>query len=99
MYSSEELTKRLKLYAITDRAWTGRQTLLEQIESALVGGVTTVQLREKKLDETTFLKEAIEVRKLCRLFNVPLIINDNIEVALNCQADGVHLGRAFGGCA
>lgn len=82
----------LLLYAVTDRSWGGQQTLLEQIEAALRGGVTIVQLREKTLEEESFLQEAIEVRKLCRRYNVPLIINDNVEIALKSGADGVHVG-------
>ena len=82
----------LLLYAVTDRTWVGKQTLLEQIEDALKGGATIIQLREKKLDEDSFVEEAIEVRDLCHKYNVPLIINDNVEVALKSGADGVHVG-------
>ena len=82
----------LLLYAVTDRAWIGKQTLLEQIEDALKGGVTILQLREKGLDEDSFVKEAIQVKALCRRYGVPLIINDNLEVALRSGADGVHVG-------
>ncbi|MCH5297176.1 MAG: thiamine phosphate synthase [Ruminococcus sp.] len=82
----------LLLYAVTDSSWVGRQTLYEQVEDALKGGVTIVQLREKNLDEDTFVSEAIEINKLCRRYNVPLIINDNVEVALKSGADGVHVG-------
>lgn len=82
----------LLLYAVTDRSWVGVQTLYEQIESALKGGVTLVQLREKNLDERSFINEAIEVKQLCRRYNVPLIINDNVEVAIKSGADGVHVG-------
>ena len=82
----------LLLYAVTDRAWTGRHTLYEQIEEALKGGVTLVQLREKNLCEEDFIDEAIRVRELCHRYNVPLIINDNLEVALKSRADGVHVG-------
>ena len=84
--------KMLLLYAVTDRAWVGKQTLLEQIEDALKGGATIIQLREKKLDEDSFVEEAIQVRDLCHKYNVPLIINDNVEVALKSGADGVHVG-------
>ena len=84
--------KMLLLYAVTDQAWVGKQTLLEQIEAALKGGATIVQLREKKMDEDAFVKEAIEVRALCHKYNVPLIINDNVDVALKSRADGVHVG-------
>ena len=84
--------KILLLYAVTDRAWIGKQTLPEQIEDALKGGATIIQLREKKLDEDSFVKEAIWVRELCHKYNVPLIINDNVDVALKSGADGVHVG-------
>lgn len=82
----------LLLYAVTDRAWVGKQTLLEQIEDAVKGGVTMVQLREKKLDEASFVEEAILAKELCHRYGVPLIINDNVEVALKSGADGVHVG-------
>jgi len=82
----------LLLYAVTDRAWIGRQTLAQQIEDALKGGATIVQLREKNLDEESFVEEAIELRDLCHRYNVPLIINDNVDVALRSGADGVHVG-------
>ncbi|MBQ2120367.1 MAG: thiamine phosphate synthase [Peptococcaceae bacterium] len=82
----------LRLYAVTDQAWVGRQTLLEQIEDALKGGATIVQLREKNMNEEAFVEEAIAVRNLCRKYNVPLIINDNVDVALKSRADGVHVG-------
>lgn len=81
------------LYAVTDRAWTGKMTLCQQVEAALKNGVTCVQLREKELDEETFLEEAVEIRKLCRRYHVPLIINDNVEVAVKCGADGIHVGQ------
>lgn len=84
--------KHLRLYAVTDRAWTGTQTLLEQLEAALQGGVTMVQLREKALDEEAFLKEAVQAKALCQKYGVPLLINDNVDVALKSGADGVHVG-------
>ena len=86
------LKEQLLLYAVTDRTWVGRQTLLEQIEDALKGGVTLVQLREKDLEEAAFLREAIQDKELCHRYHVPLIINDNVEVALKSGADGVHVG-------
>ena len=82
----------LLLYAVTDRSWVGRQTLLQQIEDALKGGVTMVQLREKGLEEDDFVTEAVQVRELCHRYQVPLIVNDNVEVALKSGADGVHVG-------
>ena len=82
------------LYAVTDRMWTGRQTLLEQVEDALKGGVTCVQLREKELDEAAFLQEAIAMKALCAKYGVPFIVNDNVEIAIQCKADGVHVGQS-----
>lgn len=86
-------TKQLTLYAVTDRYWTSEITLYEQVHQALEGGVTCVQLREKNMDDQDFLKEAIPIRKLCNIYNVPLIINDNLEVALKSGADGIHVGQ------
>ena len=81
------------LYAVTDRAWTGRQTLMEQVEDALKGGATCVQLREKELDEETFLQEAMEMKALCEKYQVPFFVNDNVEIAVKCKADGIHVGQ------
>ena len=83
----------MRLYAVTDRAWTGEQTLYEQVEAALKGGVTCVQLREKELDETAFLQEAKDICALCHRYGVPFIVNDNVDVAIACQADGIHVGQ------
>ena len=84
----------LLLYAVTDRSWTGTQTLLDQVEEALRAGVTMVQLREKEMEYDAFLKEAFQMRELTKAYQVPLIINDNIEIALECGADGVHVGQS-----
>ena len=81
------------LYAVTDRAWTGRETLRQQVEDALKGGVTCVQLREKELDEEAFLKEAFELHDLCKKYNVPFFINDNVDIAIRCHAEGIHVGQ------
>ena len=82
----------LRLYAVTDRAWVGRQTLCEQVEDALRGGATCVQLREKQLSKEQFLEEAKALLALCRRYGAPLIINDRLDVALESGADGVHVG-------
>lgn len=82
----------LLLYAVTDSSWVGRQTLYEQIEDALAGGATMIQLREKTLADDAFTEEAIQVKEICRRYQAPLIINDNLEVALKSGADGVHVG-------
>ena len=81
------------LYAVTDRAWVGEQTLYQQVESALKGGATCVQLREKHLDDADFLQEAIQIHGLCQQYGVPLFINDNVDVAVKCHAEGVHVGQ------
>lgn len=83
----------MRLYAVTDRSWTGKQTLVQQTESALKGGVTCVQLREKHLDKAAFLQEALAVREICNQYHVPLLINDDIEIAVQSSADGVHIGQ------
>ncbi len=85
--------KAMLLYAVTDRAWTGKQSLYEQVEAALKGGVTCVQLREKELDDEAFLQEAIEIKELCHKYRVPFFINDNVDVAIKCGADGIHVGQ------
>ena len=85
--------KAMLLYAVTDRAWVGRMSLYQQVEAALKNGATCVQLREKELDEKAFLEEAKEMAALCRSYHVPLIINDNVDIAIACGADGVHVGQ------
>lgn len=82
------------LYAVTDRAWVGKQTLLEQVEDAIKGGATCIQLREKVLDEESFLQEAMQMKELCTKCSVPFIINDNVEIAIKSNADGIHVGQS-----
>ena len=94
MKSSNTTTDELLLYAVTDRAWLVNETLYEQVEKSLKGGVTFVQLREKKLDEESFLQEAIEIKELCKKYNVPFVINDNVDIAIKMDADGVHVGQS-----
>ena len=93
MMSMNDIRKMMKLYAVTDRAWTGKQTLFEQAEAAMRGGITCLQLREKNMDKDEFLKEALEMKELCRNYNVPLIINDDPYIAVKSGADGVHIGQ------
>lgn len=85
--------KYMCLYAVTDRAWTGRQTLYEQVEAALKGGATCVQLREKELGYDEFLQEAIALHELCQRYDVPLFINDNVDIAVAVKAEGIHVGQ------
>jgi thiamine-phosphate pyrophosphorylase len=86
--------KSLLLYAVTDRSWLGNTSLAEQVESAIQGGVTFLQLREKGLPYEAFLKQAKEIKRLTDKVHIPFIINDEIEVALACDADGVHVGQS-----
>lgn len=89
-----ELKKSLLLYAVTDRHWLKNQTLEQQVEEAIKGGATFVQLREKTADEKEFLELAYKVQAVCRKYNVPFIINDNVELAKKVNADGVHVGQS-----
>jgi thiamine-phosphate diphosphorylase len=89
-------TSQLLIYAVTDRAWTGKMSLYEQTEAALKGGATMVQLREKGLRDDNveeYLEEAKKMRALTEKYNVPLLIDDNIKLAKACGADGVHVGQ------
>lgn len=86
--------KDMLLYAVTDRSWLNGETLYSQVEKALKGGVTFVQLREKNLDQAHFLEEAKEIKELCKKYQVPFVINDNVEIAAAIDADGVHVGQS-----
>lgn len=85
--------KQLTLYAVTDRSWLNGKPLTEATDKALKGGVTLLQLREKNMPEADFIKSAQEIKQICQKHGVPLIINDNVNVALAVDADGVHLGQ------
>ena len=86
--------KDLLLYAVTDRYWLNGRTLADVVRESLEGGVTMLQLREKTLEEPTFLQEAKELQALCRAYHVPFIVNDNVDIALAMDADGVHVGQS-----
>ena len=88
------VSERLRLYTVTDRHWLGEKTLISQVELALRGGATLIQLREKDMAQQAFLAEALAIKTLCRRYGVPLIINDDVAVALACDADGVHIGQS-----
>ena len=83
----------MPLYAVTDRSWLRGMTLIQQAEAAIRGGATCLQLREKELDHESFLREAFEMKALCKQYGVPLFINDDVEIAVACGADGVHIGQ------
>ena len=82
------------LYGVTDRTWSSNYPLIQRITEALDNGMTCVQLREKHMSDEDFLSEAREVSALCKHYNVPFIINDNIDVAIACGADGIHVGQS-----
>ena len=86
--------KDLLLYAVTDRYWLNGRTLTDVVRESLEGGVTMLQLREKTLEEPAFLQEARELQALCRAYYVPFIVNDNVDIALAMDADGVHVGQS-----
>lgn len=86
----------LSLYLVTDRKWATGPAFEQQVEQALCGGVTFLQLREKQMGQEEFLTQACKIKKIAEKYGVPLIINDNIEVALAAGADGVHLGQGDG---
>lgn len=92
-----EMRKQMKLdltlYGITDRRWTKNLTLAKQVEQAIVGGATIIQYREKNLTGAEKKTEAIEIQKICKKYNVPFLINDDVELAKEIDADGVHLGQ------
>lgn len=84
----------LLLYAVTDRAWVGRQSLMEQVEEALQAGVTLLQIREKDMEPEAFLEEVRAMKELAARQQVPVIINDSVEIAMKADADGVHVGQS-----
>ncbi|MCM1271413.1 MAG: thiamine phosphate synthase [Ruminococcus flavefaciens] len=85
-------SEQLSLYAITDRNCLKGRNIAEQVEQAILGGVTCIQLREKNLSTEKLAEEAEEVLKICRQYGVPLIINDDYKAAVEIGADGVHVG-------
>jgi thiamine-phosphate pyrophosphorylase len=83
----------LSLYLVTDREILKKRSILETVETALRGGVTVLQYREKLAPTRVMVEEAMALRDLCRSYGVPLLINDRLDVALAVDADGVHLGQ------
>ncbi len=86
--------KDLLLYAVTDRHWLNGRELADVVKESLDGGVTMLQLREKTLEEDKFLEEAKLLQTLCRERKIPFIINDNVDIAVAMDADGVHVGQS-----
>lgn len=84
----------LLLYAVTDRSWLQGRELTGPVCEALEAGATFIQLREKNLSENEFTAEAIQMKKVVKPYSVPFVINDNLHVAMACDADGVHIGQS-----
>ena len=90
----KELADSLLLYAVTDRHWLGERTLADVVKESLDGGVSFLQLREKDLDEERFYEEAVELQALAAQYGVPFVVNDDVDIALRMDADGVHVGQS-----
>jgi thiamine-phosphate pyrophosphorylase len=86
--------KILRLYAVTDRSWLNGRALEDDIEKAIKGGVTLIQLREKNIATDDIIKSAIRTKSVCKKHGIPLIINDNVDAVIGSNADGVHLGQS-----
>lgn len=91
--SRDKLAKSLLLYAVTDRHWLGDRTLYDVVRESLDGGVTFLQLREKDLDNEHFYEEAVKLQAMAKEYNVPFVVNDNVDIAVKMNADGVHVGQ------
>jgi len=90
----DKLAESLLLYAVTDRHWLGDRSLYDVVRESLDGGVSFLQLREKDLDDAHFYEEAVALQALAREYNVPFVVNDNVDIALRMDADGVHVGQS-----
>lgn len=94
-FTKDEIRKAMLLYAVTDRMWLKEgETLLSVTEEVLKNGATFLQIREKDLDEAAFEEEAEKLRALCSRYHVPFVVNDSVEIAMQCGADGVHVGQS-----
>lgn len=94
--SRETIKKSMLLYVVTDRTWLGEEGLEDQVEEMIKAGATFVQLREKDLSKEEFLEQALRIKKVTDQYEVPFVINDNVEVAILSGADGVHIGQSDG---
>lgn len=83
----------LLLYVVTDRHWIGEGSLDKQVEQAILGGATVIQLREKNLDPASILTEALSIKNICKYYQRPFIVNDYVDLALQIDADGIHIGQ------
>lgn len=94
-YTKEQIRKSMLLYAVTDQRWLKEdETLLDVVKDVLKNGATFLQIREKDLKEEDFEAEAKKLQDICREYQVPYVVNDNVEIALHIDADGVHVGQS-----
>lgn len=89
-----KLAESLLLYAVTDRHWLGERSLYDVVRESLDGGVTFLQLREKDLDDANFFEEAVRLQQMAAEYGIPFVVNDNVDIALRMNADGVHVGQS-----
>lgn len=94
-FTNDEIRSSMLLYAVTDRMWLKPdQTLVDVCQEVLEGGATFLQIREKDLDASAFEQEAQDLKELCARYRVPFVVNDSVEIALDIDADGVHVGQS-----
>lgn len=93
-FSKEEIKKSMCLYAVTDSMWLGNRTLPEVVKEALEGGATFLQIREKNLAYPEFVKLATEVKAVTDAYHIPYVVDDDVELAKEIDADGVHIGQS-----
>lgn len=93
-FTRDEIRQSMLLYAVTDRAWLGDHTLAQEVETVLKNGATFLQIREKELCRDSFLAEARALKALAEEYHVPFVVNDDIGIALEIGADGVHVGQS-----
>ncbi len=98
-WTQADLRQACKLYAVTDPRWLGDQSLAAAVAEALVGGATMVQLRDKGCDTVELAQLARGLAPVCRVANVPLVIDDDIEAVKMSGVDGVHVGQSDASCA
>ena len=94
-YTQEQIRKAMLLYAVTDQSWLKEgETLLDVVKEVLKNGATFLQIREKDLSEADFEVEANKLQDICKEYQAPYVVNDNVEIALKIGADGVHVGQS-----
>ena len=94
-FTKDEIRKAMLLYAVTDQMWLKEgEKLADVVETVLQNGATFLQIREKDLAEDAFEAEAERLKTLCAQHGVPFVVNDSVEIALQCEADGVHVGQS-----